>query len=85
MDRLHFREAPDRNSIQISKLEILLDRSDCLVTFAQISAPFIEAVETRVDVLWPDDRYGWRLASSWKNKVDLWMNDCDLLQRPSTP
>lgn len=85
MDVLSISDAPQPDEIGVEELEILLDRDDCLVVFSSVEIPELDISTTSVDVLWPDARYGWRFASTWKNKIDLWLNDCDLREREATP
>ena len=87
MDSLRFDEAPSLSATQLSVDQILLDRSDCLVVQADVAATFVDpdAATQSVYVLWPDPRYGWRLASSWVYANDLWQADCDEVTRESTP
>jgi hypothetical protein len=78
---------PTPEGVQVEVLEILLDRTDCLVVHDRVSVGgfTIEGSSEAVDILWPDERYGWRRATAWVNPSDLWLSDCDDLQREETP
>ncbi len=83
-----FTEAPTREGTVVEVLEVLLDRPDCLVVWNRVDVSVYRgagAVSSSVDVLWPDPRYGWRQATAWSGPGDLWINDCDLVTRESTP
>ena len=83
MIQLHFVASPTEQSVDVTILEILLDRADCLVVYHTSDASGIleRADVTGVEVLWPSDRGMWRLATSWIRPNDLWENDCDLRER----
>jgi hypothetical protein len=87
METREFVAAPYARASAIADLEILLDRVDCLVSFYRIdSGPVIaEPPADFVSVLWPDDRFGFRFATSWQYKNDLWLQDCDTVEREVTP
>ena len=86
MDTLQFSSPPSRSEIEVSVEEILLDRSDCLVPFGTTTAAFIQdGTVEGLEVLWPDLRYGWRMATSWVFPDDLWQADCDEVVREATP
>jgi Flp pilus assembly protein CpaB len=78
---------PTPEGVRVEVLEILLDRGDCLVVHDRVSVGGFttEGSSEAVDVLWPDERYGWRRATSWANPNDLWLGDCDDLVREETP
>ncbi|MBK5268656.1 MAG: hypothetical protein JJE47_14610 [Acidimicrobiia bacterium] len=87
MDSMEFVVAPTETNVRVEGTKILLDRPDCLVV-----ENFIDMTEFRgsvgaptVSVLWPDSRYGFRFATGWKYANDLWLMDCDNLQREVTP
>ncbi|MGQ0849951.1 MAG: hypothetical protein ACT4OP_12745 [Actinomycetota bacterium] len=86
METMQFTAAPSREGVSINEVNILLDRPDCLVVEHTVDATRFLGVEvTTVEVMWPDPRYGWRQATSWKFANDLWMQDCDNLEREATP
>jgi hypothetical protein len=83
-----FESVPTRQGVVVRSLEILLDRPDCLVVFSELDVTEFRgegATSSGVDVLWPDPRYGWRQATSWINRNDIWLHDCDNLERDVTP
>jgi hypothetical protein len=85
---LPFAREPAADLVQVSIIDVLLDRSDCLVVHHEIDISEVRgepAATAVVSVLWPDERYGWRFATSWANPNDLWLSDCDALQREQTP
>ena len=86
MDRLEFESAPDADVLGVLVEGILLDRSDCLVVQNTISVPFLvgDPVAPSVDVLWSHEGT-WRLATSWVHPNDLWLADCDEVEREETP
>jgi hypothetical protein len=88
MNSLTFLQAPTREGVIVRDLDLLLDREDCMVAFYEIDVSSFrgdEMVSTGVSVMWPDERYGWRFATSWLFANDLWQQDCDNLQREITP
>jgi hypothetical protein len=88
MEASEFSAAPTQAGVVIGDVEILLDRSDCLVVYSSLDVTAFKgagAVSSGVDVLWADERYGWRRASLWKYRGDLWANDCNLMERETTP
>jgi hypothetical protein len=88
MSSLTFESQPGHGQIEIRSLELLLDRSDCVVAFYTIDATSFRgtgSTSEQVTVLWPDERYGLRLATEWSYPRDLWLMDCDNLQRELTP
>jgi hypothetical protein len=82
-----FTSEPQRGEARVVALSILLDRHDCLVVDQTLDVSSFRDVEpgSNVLVLWPDPRYGWRLATSWVHPDDLWQGDCDNLEREVTP
>lgn len=85
MSGLEFISEPSQSGVQIEIHELLLDRRDCLVAHHRAFAGFIGDQTETVSVLWADDRYGWRFATSWVSPDDLWLQDCDNMTRESTP
>jgi hypothetical protein len=88
MDSMEFESAPTQEGVVIPTVEVLLDRPDCLVAFHEVDVSSFRgdgAVTQTVSVLWPDDRYGFRFATGWQFKNDLWQMDCDNLERQVTP
>ena len=88
MDSLEFTAVPSKAAVVIDLLDLLLDRDDCLVAFYSINVSGFRgsgSISERVSVLWPDDRYGFRLATDWTHPNDLWLSDCDNLNREVTP
>jgi hypothetical protein len=86
MDTMEFISEPTVDGFDISDLEILLDRPDCLVAAYTIDPLLLsEPRASFVSVLWPDDRYGFRFATDWQYANDLWQGDCDNLERETTP
>jgi hypothetical protein len=85
METLDFTEPPTRSGVTVEVETVLLDRVDCLVVHHQASASFIEASNSTVSVMWPDERYGWRFATGWMLPDDRWLQDCDDMTRESTP
>jgi hypothetical protein len=83
-----FVEPPSVDAIQITNASILLDREDCLVVAYGIDVSSFRgpgSITDTVSVMWPDERYGWRIATAWNSPSDLWMQDCDNMVRESTP
>lgn len=87
METMEFTAPPTRDGVQVPELEILLDRHDCLVVENSVDMTSFRGLvgELTVSVLWPDDRYGFRFATSWQFANDLWQQDCDNLERETTP
>lgn len=88
-DTLTFVEPPIPDGVVIERLEILLDRPDCLVVDTELNVTQSRGTEqgfaSIVSVLWPDERYGYRFATHWVSPGDLWLDDCDKLVRDVTP
>ena len=88
MDIMEFTGQPGAAAVHIHSLEMLLDRADCLVAFYTIDVSDFRgtgSASEHVSVLWPDDEHGFRLASGWTHPDDLWLMDCDDLDRGGTP
>ncbi len=87
METVPFVRPPALDELMVEVRDVLLDRPDCLVVQARIEAPFVgEGTGTEgVYVLWPDSRYGWRMATTWVYANDLWLSDCDEMVREETP
>lgn len=88
METLEFIAPPTMDAIRVVRSELLLDRSDCLVVDHAIDLSGFAgpgSVAQTVSVLWPDTRHGWRFATNWENADDLWLMDCDSVQREETP
>jgi hypothetical protein len=88
MESMEFFDVPALSQILIPDQEILLDRPDCLVVFYSLDVSGFRgsgAITDTVSVLWPDERYGFRMATGWRHKNDLWQMDCDTLEREVTP
>jgi len=86
---MDFVAPPTRTSIRILELELLLDRTDCVVVYTRTDLSAFRGPKaisaSIVSVLWPTGADSWRFASQWKNKIDLWANDCDLREREALP
>jgi hypothetical protein len=87
MDELTFDAEPSSEQLGVTIVDVLLDRPDCLVVQNTVSMPFLvtNPSDSGVNVLWPDERYGWRFATAWVYPGDLWKADCDDLVREETP
>ena len=88
MDSKVFIAPPSTNTVQIPSAEILLDTKECLVVWHEVDlTAFLGQGGSSevVSVLWPDDRYGFRFATDWQFRNDLWRSDCDNLEREITP
>jgi hypothetical protein len=88
MEALDFIAPPAADAVTVVTSEILLDRPDCLVVDHAIDlSPLFgpDSVAETVSVLWSDSRYGWRFATNWENANDLWLIDCDSMEREVTP
>ena len=78
METLRFAAPPTLEGIEPVEWEILLETASCMAvwTVVDLSASLGPGAETRgVDVLW-NDGDGWRFASSWTHRDDLWATDC---------
>jgi hypothetical protein len=88
MDSMEFVAAPSSEGVDVSLTEILLDRDDCLVVHHSVDISMFlgpgEDSQT-VSVLWPDALHGWRFATAWQHPRDLWLMDCDTMEREETP
>ena len=78
MGTIAFIEPPTKDGLTFSEIEILTSNADCLVVWTVTTPGFLNTSEPRsgVEVLrWVED--GWRFASAWKLREDLWQADCD--------
>lgn len=85
VENMELPRAPQYDDIVIRDLELLRDTRRCLVTFATIDLTSWrgqDALTSGVNVLLPVNG-GWRFATSWTNKSDLWEADCDI--QPELP
>ena len=77
-------KAPEARDITFASVEILLSDETCLVIWTSTDLSAIRGPDTLrdgVDVLrWTDD--GWRLASAWALRNDLWEADCGAILEP---
>jgi hypothetical protein len=87
METLGFTSEPQADSFHIRSTDVLLDRSDCIVVYYELDASDLvgQPAAPFVSVLWPDPRYGFRFATDWQYINDLWLQDCDNLEREETP
>ena len=85
MDELEFQTPPDPDGVAVEVIGTLLDRGDCLVVHETTTVRFLGSSVSSVSVLWPDGRYGWRIANSWINPEDQWLSDCNDVLREVTP
>lgn len=88
METLEFTAEPSLQEMHVDVKRLLLDRPDCLAVHVTADAAAFRgpgAMTERVEVLWPDPRYGWRFATSWKHPDDMWLTDCDNMVREETP
>ena len=88
MESMKFQAEPARADILIHQIEILLNRPDCLVVEQNVDVSAFRGTGTiiqNVSVLWPDRRYGFRFATDWVYPGDLWLQDCENLDREPTP
>jgi hypothetical protein len=71
--------SPSRGDVLVEHPEILRDDEQCLVVYSTLNVSgFVEEPGTSagVDVLWPHEA-GWRRATRWGNRGDIWEQDCD--------
>jgi hypothetical protein len=69
---------PSREDVLVEDPEILRDDDQCLVVYSTLHVmEFVKEPGTSsgVDVLWPY-KGGWRRATRWGNRGDLWEQDC---------
>jgi hypothetical protein len=84
-----FVAAPADETVNVELLDVLLDRGDCLVVHFNLDlagtlGPDASEVPG-VQILWPQEGGGYRLATLWTNPSDLWQDDCDLMDRTEIP
>lgn len=89
-ETLEFVDDPREVGIDVTALEVLLDRPDCLVVLHEFDgrkALGPAAVETAVRVLWPKTagEQDYRLVRLRSSASDLWQDDCDLMDRGEVP
>ncbi len=83
-----FDSRPTLDGTRVTIKEIPLDRVDCLAVWYDLDITEYRgegATTEKLLVLWPDERFGWRMAKAWGSPNDLWRNDCDLVTRPVLP
>jgi len=88
MEMAEFTAAPSGESVEVTAYEILLDRTDCLVVHHRpdVSRILSEAAPLdAVQVLWPTGDGTYRLVSRWSSPSDLWIDDCETLNRDEIP
>ncbi len=88
METMEFTTEPETGGVSIEIFELLLDRADCLVAVYTIDVSDFRgtgSTSEHVSVLWPDEQRGFRLATGWTHPDDLWLMDCDNLEREVTP
>jgi len=88
MEVAEFTAPPTDETIDLTVYDILLDREDCLVVHHRLdlSGIFIgTAPDDGVQTLWPTESGGYRLVRLWSGPGDLWIEDCDLLNRGEIP
>jgi hypothetical protein len=88
MEVAEFSAAPSDETVDVRVYEILLDRDDCLVVHFELDLNGILGVSgTRdgVQSLWPTEDGQYRLVRLWSGPGDLWIEDCDLLNRDEIP
>jgi hypothetical protein len=76
--QLEFSSVPTADGLAFDELEILESSPDCLAVWSVTTPSFMSVAEPRsgVEVLrFADD--GWKFASSWRFKEDLWEADCE--------
>lgn len=82
-DTVRFRQPPTRDAIGIEVKRILLDRPDCLVVSADVDYRAIvdtDTISTTVDVYFRVGD-GWGFATKYKYERELWLVDCDFMER----
>ncbi len=87
VDELDLPTPPGRYDIVVSRVEVLRDSPDCLVTFSEVDQTMWRGPGMRssiVDVLWAHEDH-WRFATSWQNRGDLWEGDCDASRSDELP
>jgi hypothetical protein len=76
---MEFSAAPSAETLNIEQLEILRSDGECLAVWVNGAAPFIDAPSNSVasvEVMrWSGE--SWALASSWRDRNDLWETDCE--------
>jgi len=88
MDSMQFLGAPSHETLNVEVKEILLDRDDCLAVYRNmdVSRTLVEATpDSAVTILWPRADGSYRIASLWSSPQDLWLDDCDLMDRTEIP
>ena len=75
---LTFTETPTASGLHFEELEILTANEECLAVWSVTTTSFLASdPRSGVEVVrWTDD--GWRLASSWRFREDLWEADCEM-------
>ena len=88
MSTSEFVARPSPETVGVEVMEILLDRSDCLVVYRDLdlSNTLVDAESNAaVQILWPSDTGRYRMARLWSSPSDLWQDDCDLMERDEIP
>jgi len=91
MTRSVFLAEPSESTVVLDLHEVLLDRTDCVVTSTALdnSALFAGAGQANpvVSVWWPSEEGTLKLAALWQGSTpeQVWMDNCDLSIRGVTP
>ncbi|MBT8165561.1 MAG: hypothetical protein KJO97_08410, partial [Acidimicrobiia bacterium] len=88
MEVADFAAPPSDETIDLIVYEILLDRADCLVVYHQLDLGGIlvgSEPSDGVQTMWPTESGGYRLVRLWSGPGDLWIEDCDSLNRDEVP
>ena len=79
-----FVAAPAEVRVDVSIIEILLDRPDCLALHYEMDVSRILGPGRTTEglrILWPQENGAWRMGRLWGGPGDLWEIDCDLADR----
>lgn len=86
-----FLQEPSHDNLTLQVDELLLDRSDCVVTVATASARGVlegaQEPTSLIWIYWPDDTGQLVQGAVWQNGTPQseWMSECDLQTRGVTP
>ncbi|CAN5878210.1 hypothetical protein BH23ACT5_BH23ACT5_14090 [soil metagenome] len=78
---------PQRGDVRVQAVEVLRDDDDCLVVFHDLDLTEWRGPDSQsslVDVLFPYES-GWRFATTWQNRNDLWEADCEAERSDELP
>jgi hypothetical protein len=90
MERMTFIAPPTLDRIAVEVLELYVDHPDCLVAAFEMDISGFRNTSgliTKVIIMWPDARYGWRRDMSFglPTIYGMWWSNCFIKERAEFP